>query len=127
VTNPRAFGFTDFDSLHYDLEAYTLIEDAFQNIHKIGADCCSFCGHGSNSSSPRFCHMLPRCVRLFAPFWSGQPVELRDAWCLQKRNLEAHCQLWSHEFEFRAAANRGRSTTVTSVPILDEALNTQEA
>ena len=84
MTNPRAFGFTDFDSLHYDVDAYTLIEDAFQNIHKIGADCRSFYGHGSNSSSPRFCHMLPRYVRLFAPFWSSHPVELGDAWTLRK-------------------------------------------
>ena len=34
------------------------------------------------------------------PFWSGHPVELGDAWRLHKRDREARCQLWSHEFGF---------------------------
>jgi hypothetical protein len=38
--------------------------------------------------------------------WDGHPIELGDAWTLRKRDREARCELWSHEFGFELPANR---------------------
>jgi hypothetical protein len=51
VIDARAFGFADFDVIHLDLEPQPLVQDAFQDVHKIVADSHSLYWHGVPKSS----------------------------------------------------------------------------
>jgi hypothetical protein len=61
------------------------------------------------------------------PYWSGYPVELGDAWRLYKRDREARCQLWSHEFGFELRLVIGELMRSQVCKTSDEVLDVQES
>jgi hypothetical protein len=72
-------------------------------------------------------HMLSDAMSVYLrPFSSGHPVELGDAWRLERRDREADCQLWSHQFGFERRLMVGELMRSQVCRSSDEVLDTQE-